>query len=219
LASSRPLALALGLGAAAAANLASRRFLRWFFRQTLFADPRGCPPFAAAFRPPGSPCRLTPSNLRPALLASGSIPLVMEGVRDIAGAAPGVYRDGGAVDYHLDVPFGLGGRGIVLFPAGSTSTCPGGTRKPITWTTCCSWPRRPSSFRACPTQRFPTGGISTATPETTGRASTAGSGQPKPAAGWPTIFWTRRHPAPSASASGLFPLPAFETPGGSVASG
>ena len=49
---------------------------------------------------------LTPDNLRAALLASGSIPLLMEGVR-IPGA-PGVYRDGGSADYHLDLDYGPG---------------------------------------------------------------------------------------------------------------
>lgn len=97
----------------------------WFFRQTLFSDPREQPPFAAAFRFPAALCRLTPFNLRQALLASGSIPLVMEGVSAIEGVAPGVYRDGGAVDYHLDVPFGLDGRGIVLFPRFSSRIVPG----------------------------------------------------------------------------------------------
>jgi hypothetical protein len=47
---------------------------------------------------------LTSVNLEPAILATGSIPLVLNGVRDIEGAPRGMYRDGGIVDYHLDFP-------------------------------------------------------------------------------------------------------------------
>jgi len=45
---------------------------------------------------------LNPINFKHAVLASGAIPLVIEGVTDIYGAPRGVYRDGGVIDYHLD---------------------------------------------------------------------------------------------------------------------
>jgi hypothetical protein len=35
-------------------------------------------------------------------MASGAIPLVIEGLKDIYGAPRGVYRDGGLFDYHLN---------------------------------------------------------------------------------------------------------------------
>jgi hypothetical protein len=87
---------------------------------------------------PGAGSSLTPDNLNLALLASGSIPYVMEGVRDIAGAPPGVYRDGGAADYHLDIPYGLNGKGIVLYPHFSRRIIPGWFDKHLFW-------RRPSA--------------------------------------------------------------------------
>lgn len=46
---------------------------------------------------------LTLNNLTDALLASGSIPLVMQGIKNIADSPQGMYRDGGIIDYHFDV--------------------------------------------------------------------------------------------------------------------
>ena len=130
--------LGLGLAAAVMANAMTRRSLRWFFQQTLFSDPRTRTPFSSQGRWPGATSGLSPDNLIQALLASGSIPYVMEGVCDIAGAPPGVYRDGGAADYHLDVPFGLNGKGIVLYPHFSRRIIPGWFDKHLPW-------RRPSA--------------------------------------------------------------------------
>lgn len=58
---------------------------------------------------------LLETNFEDALMASGSIPLVTEPVENIAGAPPGVYRDGGILDYHFDVPWQYDD-GIVLYP-------------------------------------------------------------------------------------------------------
>ena len=41
-------------------------------------------------------------NLSDALLASGSIPMVMSGIKNIANSPRGTYRDGGIIDYHFD---------------------------------------------------------------------------------------------------------------------
>ena len=103
-ASENPFALAASLLPVATMNAASRRTLGAFFERVLFHDPRSQPPF---FTLPGFPMRqvaLTASNLKDAILATGSIPLVLRAIRDIAGAPPGVYRDGGVIDYHLDFP-------------------------------------------------------------------------------------------------------------------
>lgn len=108
--------LSPGLIAAFLANGINRRFLSWFFERALFFDPRDTPPF---YDMSGFPLRRIPlsrENLKPALLASGAIPLVMRGVSEIPGAPPGVYRDGGLIDYHLDIPFLKDGPGIVLYP-------------------------------------------------------------------------------------------------------
>ena len=57
---------------------------------------------------------LTEENLKDALLASGSIPMVMAGIRDIAGSPKGMYRDGGIVDYHFDLKFETDG--LIIYP-------------------------------------------------------------------------------------------------------
>jgi len=46
---------------------------------------------------------LTTENFKQALLASGSIPLVMQGLKNISGSPMGMYRDGGIIDYHFDI--------------------------------------------------------------------------------------------------------------------
>lgn len=44
----------------------------------------------------------TKDNIGSALLASGSIPMVMAGIKNIHGSSQGMYRDGGIIDYHFD---------------------------------------------------------------------------------------------------------------------
>lgn len=127
------LPLALGLIGAIGSNLISRKLLRLFFSQTLFTDRRTPVPFKSIGAGSVSPVGLSRENFKAALLASGSIPYVMAGVRSIPGAPPGTYRDGGAVDYHLDIPFGLDGNGIVLYPHYTNRIIPGWLDKKLSW--------------------------------------------------------------------------------------
>ena len=94
----------LGLGLAASANLMSRDFLGAFFERALFCAPGERPPYAGMNQFPMKVYSLTKDNFKQALLASGAIPAVMAGISDIPGAK-GVFRDGGILDYHLDIPF------------------------------------------------------------------------------------------------------------------
>lgn len=110
----RPL-LATGLTLAAAGNLFSRRSLGLFFSRALFYDTRDLPPFYNASGFPLHRIPLTENNLSDAIMASGAIPLVLAGVRNIDGAPPGTYRDGGVIDYHLDLPLSDPDR-LTLFP-------------------------------------------------------------------------------------------------------
>ena len=71
---------------------------------------------------------LTPGIVARALLSSGSIPLVMAGVRDIDGA-PGTHFDGGIIDYHFDFGFARDDR-LVLFPHFFDRITPGWLDKP-----------------------------------------------------------------------------------------
>jgi hypothetical protein len=147
----RPL-LASGLLAAAASNFVSRRSLGIFFRRSLFFDPRDLPPFYNATGFPLDRITLTERNLVDAVLASGAIPLVLQGVRDIEGAPPGVYRDGGIIDYHLDLPLSDPDR-LTLFPHFFEQLIPGWFDKKLTW-------RRPDprhtdrTILICPSAEF-----------------------------------------------------------------
>lgn len=98
-----------------AANLVHRRLLGAFFSRALFFDPRDKPPFYDISGFPIHRIALSVNNLSDVVIASGSIPLVLNGVRDITGAPPGTYRDGGVIDYHLDMPTADENR-ISLFP-------------------------------------------------------------------------------------------------------
>jgi len=132
-ASDRKGALLPGIIIAALLNVISRRSLGLFFERTLLYDQRDIPPF---FDMDGFPIRkipLTEENLKPALLASGSIPVVMSRVTDIPGAPKGTYRDGGIIDYHMDVPFTKDGDGIVLFPHYMDRIIPGWFDKSLPW--------------------------------------------------------------------------------------
>lgn len=62
-------------------------------------------------------------NVADWLMASGSIPAVTPAVKNIADAPEGAYRDGGLIDYHIDLPFES--KGIVLYPHFTDSITPG----------------------------------------------------------------------------------------------
>ena len=124
--------LAAGLLMSAAANAISRRSLGVMFVRSLFYDPRDLPPFFDMRGFPLERTELTSANLEPSIRASGSIPLVLEGVRDIEGARPGIYRDGGIIDYHLDLPTSHADR-ITLFPHFFDFLKPGWFDKKLKW--------------------------------------------------------------------------------------
>jgi hypothetical protein len=75
---------------------------------------------------------LCEANLRDALLASGSIPLVLQALTHIAGAPAGPYWDGGLIDYHLHLPYQRD-PGLVLYPHFSDFIVPGWLDKSMPW--------------------------------------------------------------------------------------
>jgi hypothetical protein len=132
-ASDNKVLLGIGLMDAALYNAMHRAGLSFFFERTLFYDPREVPPFFHMKGLPMNQVALTERNLKPALLATASMPLLMTGVRNIPGAPPGVYRDGGVLDHDLDVPFLRGGEGIVLFPHYTDRLVPGWFDQRLPW--------------------------------------------------------------------------------------
>ncbi len=114
----------LGFGLAAGMNLFNRNSLGIFFERALFCGPGKLPPFASMNQFPLNIYGLTQSNFKQALLSSGSVPIVMEGISDIDGV-PGVFRDGGIIDYHLDIPFLQDKESLVLYPHFYETITPG----------------------------------------------------------------------------------------------
>ena len=135
-------ALLAGFGLAAAANALTRRSLALQFRRAIFHSAGDATPFAGLADLPTEHRALTPENLRPALAASGSIPLLMEGVR-IPGAE-GRFWDGGILDYHPDLDFNPGPphgaglvppahAGLVLYPHFYAHVVPGWFDRQLGW--------------------------------------------------------------------------------------
>jgi hypothetical protein len=124
--------LSAGLSIAAAANLLSRRALGVFFTRSLFYDARDLPPFYDARGFPLQRIRISEENIVDAIAASGSVPLVISGVENIDGAPQGVYRDGGVIDYHLDLPLSEPDR-LTLYPHFIDRLIPGWFDKKLPW--------------------------------------------------------------------------------------
>ncbi|MDH5240653.1 MAG: patatin-like phospholipase family protein [Gammaproteobacteria bacterium] len=124
--------LTVGLLTAASLNLISRRTLGMFFERALFYDARDLPPFFEVGGFPLQQIVLSETNLADAIVATGSIPLVLQGVRDIDGARPGVYRDGGVIDYHHDLPHSAKER-LTLYPHFYDRIVPGWFDKRLGW--------------------------------------------------------------------------------------
>jgi hypothetical protein len=132
LASEKRWLLGAGLLTAATLNLVSRKTLGMFFERALFYDSRDLPPFFDVTGFPLQQIALSPRNFEDAVVATGSIPLVLTGVRDIDGAAPGVYRDGGVIDYHHDLPHSAEER-LTLYPHFYDHIVPGWFDKKLGW--------------------------------------------------------------------------------------
>jgi hypothetical protein len=131
-ASERPVVLGAGLIMAATSNIVSRRSLGAFFTRSLFYDSRDLPPFFDVRGFPLEQTVLSEANLADSIRASGSIPLVLRGVRNIAGAREGIYRDGGIIDYHLDLPTSPDNK-LTLFPHFFDYLKPGWFDKGLSW--------------------------------------------------------------------------------------
>jgi hypothetical protein len=124
----------LGFGMAAMANAIGRRHLARFMDRTVFLDPRDSPPVMPnrfdAFHTHS--VKLDAGNLGEALLASASIPMVLEGVANIPSAPSGTYWDGGIIDYHLHLPYHHA-QDLVLYPHFTDRIVPGWLDKMLPW--------------------------------------------------------------------------------------
>ena len=130
-ASQRRLVLATSIALAATANLVRRRSLGWQFARTIFHSAGDVSPFRTLRDLPTQHRTLTHDNLRDALIASGAIPLLVEGVR-IAGYPNELHWDGGVVDYHLDLQYPAGD-GLIVYPHFYSHIVPGWFDKSLPW--------------------------------------------------------------------------------------
>ncbi len=129
-ASPRRAVLASSIALAAAGNIISRRTLAAQLRRCVFHSSGDTTPFARLADLPTTHVALTGENCQAALMASGSIPLLVHGVR-IPGTS-GMHWDGGVLDYHLDLDFG-DGDGLVLYPHFYPHIVPGWFDKSLSW--------------------------------------------------------------------------------------
>ena len=137
-----------GFAAAALHNLLSRDKLALLMDRVVIGDRRARAPwleqgfdrFATHFAPLGR------DNLAASLLASGTLPMLMKPVRDIAGAPPGHYWDGGIIDYNLALPYARVAErdpgAIVLYPHFSEHIVPGWLDKAMPWRRAARGPNR-----------------------------------------------------------------------------
>lgn len=122
--------LAAGMGAAAIANAFGRPLLASQFQRVLFCTP-GAPPLPFADFATLQ-VELSADAVPAALHASGSIPFLLHGERDLPGGPAGQYWDGGIIDYHFD-PAALAGEGLLLYPHFRGDLTPGWFDKFLPW--------------------------------------------------------------------------------------
>ncbi|SHH97081.1 patatin-like phospholipase domain-containing protein [Ferrimonas marina] len=118
-------------GLTALVNLLSRRAISLLWqRWVLHSGEAG--PFTRMEDLPTYCAPLSGDSLIPALLASGSIPMVLPGETALPGVSSGRYFDGGITDYHLDLP-ALSQGGLTLYPHFYPSVTPGWFDKALPW--------------------------------------------------------------------------------------
>jgi len=129
-----PITTPIGFGMAAFANAVGRRHLARLLERTVFSDSREPLPFLGSVFDAFHTHRvhLDRGNLNEALLASASIPMVLEGVADIPRAPAGMYWDGGIIDYHLHLPYHRA-QDLVLYPHFVDRIVPGWLDKAMPW--------------------------------------------------------------------------------------
>jgi hypothetical protein len=96
-------------------NFFSRNNLYNFADRVVFYNGSKPPPFCFQPQFRGKYVRLNEVNFKYAVMASGAIPLIVAGVKNIFGAPRGIYRDGGLIDYHLSHQFAAKENELVLF--------------------------------------------------------------------------------------------------------
>ncbi len=127
-----PVRTALGFTGLALGNTVSRKAVGLFLERTVFSTPGEALPVPLKDLPTGR-VELEAGNFMPAMLASCSIPFMLEAVKHIPGAVRGAHWDGGIVDYHFHWPYSAMDRGLVLYPHFQQQVVPGWLDKALKW--------------------------------------------------------------------------------------
>lgn len=133
------LSVKAGFIAATLANIAGRDRLAGHLERVIFSDQRDQLDWLSTRFDtfPTQFVALTADNLKPSLLSSGTLPLIMEPVRKIPHAPKGSYWDGGLIDYHLALPYSRCSQhdagNLVLYPHFTDHIIPGWLDKAFTW--------------------------------------------------------------------------------------
>ena len=131
LSSDQRLLKTLGFAYSFTANAAGRSKVKRVAERVVFSTAGKLPYPAEKDVLPTVQSILNGENILPALRASGSIPFMMEGIKDIPSAPRGTYWDGGITDYHIALPYDI--EGIVLHPHFLPFVLPGWLDKKIPW--------------------------------------------------------------------------------------
>jgi len=83
-------------------NKVSRKLLSIQYERYIYRPASSQVKISDPYNIPSQYVDFTKENISDALLASGSIPMVMAGIKNINGSPTGMYRDGGIIDYHFD---------------------------------------------------------------------------------------------------------------------
>lgn len=127
-----PARTALGFAGLALSNMLSRKAVGAFLERTVFSAGEGGLPLPLNDLPTRH-VALTQDNFMPAMLASCSIPFMLEAVQAIPGAPAGAHWDGGLVDYHFHWPYASMTEGLVLYPHFQRQVVPGWLDKGLRW--------------------------------------------------------------------------------------
>lgn len=122
----------IGYGGAFMSNLVQRKALGWWLERVVFSSPNADLPFTTHDLSTHQ-VTFNAANLIPAVLASCSIPFVLNAVSNIPDAPAGAYWDGGITDYHLHLRYTNRDNGIVLYPHFQKAVVPGWLDKHLWW--------------------------------------------------------------------------------------
>ena len=145
----------LGYFGAFLTNSVRRKAMGAWLERVVFSTDGAALPFATSDYKTRQ-VALSEANFNPALQASCSIPFVLRAVRDIPGAPPGAYWDGGITDYHLHLNYNASelianntmnagacspfdaekaptSAGLVLYPHFQQAVVPGWLDKSLKW--------------------------------------------------------------------------------------